>query len=144
MVYNHQLKVLRLFVLDPRNEALLCGKGSYTLSNNWLLLNHFRAMIIKRFHYVTRNWKGLFSQILLPAVFVSIAMTVALSAPKDEDPPPLELSPSQYFNLTQPRGNFIPYTNERPNSERAQHYLYDAGPEDLIKTFHLPSGKKDI
>ena len=38
----------------------------------------------------------------------------------------------------------IPYMNEKPNSERAQHYLYDAGPEDLIRTFHLPSGKSGI
>lgn len=125
--------------VDNKNMDLLYGRGSYTLNNNWLLLNHFRAMIIKRFHYITRNWKGLFSQILLPALFVSVAMTVALSAPKDEDPPPLELSPSQYFNLTQPRGNYIPYSNEN-SSYRAVNYLYDAGPDDLIRTFHLPSG----
>ena len=125
--------------VNTKNEDLLNGRGSYTLSNNWLLLNHFRAMIIKRFHYITRNWKGLFSQILLPALFVSVAMTVALSAPKDEDPPPLELSPSQYFNLTQPKGNYIPYSNEH-SSERAQNYLTDKGPDDLIRTFHLPSG----
>lgn len=28
------------------------------------------------------------------------------------DLPPLVLSPSQYHNYTQPRGNFIPYANE--------------------------------
>ena len=70
-------------------------------------------------------------------------MTVALSAPKDEDLPPLELSPAQYFNLTQPKGNFIPYSDEH-QSPRAAKYLYDAGPQDLIKTFHLPSGEVNI
>ncbi|XP_052774715.1 ATP-binding cassette sub-family A member 2-like isoform X2 [Mya arenaria] len=124
---------------DQRNMEMLCGKGSYVLSNKWLLLNHFRAVIIKRFHYITRNWKSLFSQIILPALFVSIAMTVALSAPKDEDLPPLELSPSMYFNVTQPKGNYIPISNEH-SSERAVNYLKDKGPDDLIKTFHLPSG----
>ena len=33
------------------------------------------------------------------------------------DLPPLILSPSQYHNYTQPRGNFIPYANE----DRAQY-----------------------
>ena len=129
-----------LSVVDTRNMEMLSGKGSYVLSDNLLLLNHFRAVIIKRFHYITRNWKSLFSQIILPALFVSIAMTVALSAPKDEDLPPLELSPSMYFNVTQPRGNYIPFSNER-SSPRALKYLKDKGPDDLIKTFHLPSGK---
>ncbi|XP_052239441.1 ATP-binding cassette sub-family A member 2-like isoform X2 [Dreissena polymorpha] len=124
---------------DARNLEMLSGKGSYVLSNNLLLLNHFRAVIIKRFHYITRNWKGLFSQIILPALFVSIAMTVALSAPKNEDLPPLELSPSMFFNVTQPRGNYIPFSNEH-SSERALKYMNDKGPEDLIQTFHLPSG----
>ena len=119
---------------------MLSGKGSHTLPSKLLLLNHFRAVIVKRFHYITRNWKGLFSQILLPALFVSVAMTVALSAPKDEDLPALELSPSQYFNLTQPVGNYIPFSNEYV-SNRSEKYLLDAGPSDLIGTFHLPSGK---
>ena len=118
---------------------MLSGKGSSVLSRNLLLLNHFRAVIFKRFHYITRNWKGLFSQIILPALFVSIAMTVALSAPKDEDLPPLEMSPSQYYNVTQPKGNYIPYSNEH-DSNRAMKYLSDAGPIDLINTFKLPSG----
>ncbi|KAK3577511.1 hypothetical protein CHS0354_026468 [Potamilus streckersoni] len=125
---------------NPRDPCRLEeGRGSYVLSKKWRMVNHFRAVIVKRFHYITRNWKGLFSQILLPALFVSVAMTVALSAPKDEDPPLLELSPSQYFNLTQPRGNYIPFSNEHV-SERSQKYLNDASPDDIIRTFHLPSG----
>lgn len=34
------------------------------------------------------------------------------------DLPPLVLSPSQYHNYTQPRGNFIPYANEERQEDR--------------------------
>lgn len=40
-------------------------------------------------------------------------MSVALTAPKVEDLPPLVLSPSQYYNYTQPEGNVIPYARNR-------------------------------
>ncbi|XP_053393737.1 ATP-binding cassette sub-family A member 2-like isoform X2 [Mercenaria mercenaria] len=136
---ENQVSVERDNEIDARNFEMLSGKGSRILPKNLLLLNHFRAVIFKRFHYITRNWKGLFSQILLPALFVSIAMTVALSAPKDEDLPPLEMSPSQYYNVTQPKGNYIPYSNEHI-SDRALKYMTDAGPVELINTFKLPSG----
>jgi ATP-binding cassette subfamily A (ABC1) protein 2 len=49
-----------------------------------LAAQQFLAVIIKRFYYLKRNLKGLFSQILLPALFVCIAMTVALTAPNIE------------------------------------------------------------
>lgn len=75
---------------------------------------------------------------MLPAVFVSIAMTVALSAPSVKDLPSLELSVSQYFNLTQPRGNFIPFLHENPDGNMSKSV--DAGPHALMDTFHLASG----
>lgn len=117
-----------------------------------LKLSQFHGLLVKRFHCAKRNTKGLFSQILLPAFFVCVAMTVALSVPEIGEPsrlwwacpqlpppwggqqgrrvllitlsslpgdlPPLILSPSQYHNYTQPRGNFIPYTNEHRPRDR--------------------------
>ncbi|GFR75970.1 ATP-binding cassette sub-family A member 2-like, partial [Elysia marginata] len=96
---------------SPR--ILLEGRGSHMMHPKLLLANHFKAVIIKRFHYITRNWRSLFSQILLPAIFVAVAMTVALAAPSVDDLPPLELSPTQFTNVTLPTGNFIPFTDER-------------------------------
>ncbi|GAB1604923.1 ATP-binding cassette sub-family A member 2-like, partial [Argonauta hians] len=112
--------------------------SSILLTGHWLHINQFRAIMIKRFYYIRRNWKGLFSQILLPALFVCIAMTVALTAPGLDDLPPLELTPSQYFNLTQPKGNFIPYANQKTH----EHFneSADAGPDEIIRTFYYPSG----
>lgn len=122
------------------DRILLEGRGSHVLSGYKLRLNQFRAVFVKRFHYIRRNWKSLFSQILLPALFVCVAMTVALSAPGAEELPPLELSPSQYFNLTQPKGNSIPFNDEREDTFHKGNRTADAGPEELIMTLKLPSG----
>ncbi|KAM8934426.1 ATP-binding cassette sub-family A member 2 isoform 1-T1 [Pelodytes ibericus] len=125
---------------DPEaEEMVLDGQGSYKLEGSWLKLRQFHGLIVKRFHCAKRNTKALFSQILLPAFFVCVAMTVALSVPEIGDLPPLILSPSQYHNYTQPKGNFVPYANE----ERPEYMIKqspDAGPQPIVNTFYLPSG----
>ncbi|NXK80388.1 ABCA2 protein, partial [Amazona guildingii] len=136
--------------LDPDNISLqeqeaevedhdLAGQGSFKLEGSWLKLRQFHGLIVKRFHCAKRNTKALFSQILLPAFFVCVAMTVALSVPEIGDLPPLILSPSQYHNYTQPKGNFIPYANEERREYRIR-LSPDASPQQLVNTFHLPSG----
>uniref|UniRef100_A0A2K6CSK9 ATP-binding cassette sub-family A member 2 n=1 Tax=Macaca nemestrina TaxID=9545 RepID=A0A2K6CSK9_MACNE len=125
---------------EAEAEALSrVGQGSRKLDGGWLKVRQFHGLLVKRFHCARRNSKALFSQILLPAFFVCVAMTVALSVPEIGDLPPLALSPSQYHNYTQPRGNFIPYANE----ERREYRLRlspDASPQQLVSTFRLPSG----
>uniref|UniRef100_A0A2K6FXD3 ATP-binding cassette sub-family A member 2 n=1 Tax=Propithecus coquereli TaxID=379532 RepID=A0A2K6FXD3_PROCO len=125
---------------EAEAEALSqVGQGSRKLEGWWLKARQFHGLLVKRFHCARRNSKALFSQILLPAFFVCVAMTVALSVPEIGDLPPLVLSPSQYHNYTQPRGNFIPYANE----ERREDRLWlspDASPQQLVSTFRLPSG----
>ncbi|XP_042278447.1 ATP-binding cassette sub-family A member 2 isoform X1 [Thunnus maccoyii] len=118
---------------------VLEGQGSFKLEGWWLKLSQFHGLIVKRFHCAKRNTKGLFSQILLPAFFVCVAMTVALSVPEIGDLPPLILSPSQYHNYTQPRGNFIPYANEDRPQYRSK-LSPDASPQKVINTLRLPSG----
>lgn len=63
-------------------EPALAGQGSFKLEGSWLKLRQFHGLIVKRFHCAKRNTKALFSQILLPAFFVCVAMTVALSVPE--------------------------------------------------------------
>lgn len=63
-------------------EHALVGQGSFKLEGSWLKLRQFHGLIVKRFHCAKRNTKALFSQILLPAFFVCVAMTVALSVPE--------------------------------------------------------------
>ncbi|XP_048586908.1 ATP-binding cassette sub-family A member 2 isoform X2 [Nematostella vectensis] len=87
--------------------GLFEGVGSHTLTGSALQWQQFYALMLKRFHYARRNFKGVISQILLPALFICIAMTMALSLPPKPDLPPLELSPSMFY---QP--NYIPFGNE--------------------------------
>ncbi|KAM4020093.1 ATP-binding cassette sub-family A member 2 [Anomaloglossus baeobatrachus] len=127
---------------DPEveeEEQVMDGQGSYKLEGSWLKFRQFHGLIVKRFHCAKRNTKALFSQILLPAFFVCVAMTVALSVPEIGDLPPLILSPSQYHNYTQPKGNFVPYANEEQPDYRLK-LSPDANPQMLVNTFYLPSG----
>lgn len=77
---------------------------------------------------------------MLPALFVIIAMTVALSMPTARDPPALILSPSQYRNVTQPKGNFIPITDQSALFPMKGTDLTDASADDIKSTFNLASG----
>ena len=52
--------------------------------------------------------------------------------------PPITLSPAQYYNYTQPRGNFIPYANHE--EEPSPDWSGDASASELIQTFKLPCG----
>uniref|UniRef100_A0A803T1K2 ATP-binding cassette sub-family A member 2 n=1 Tax=Anolis carolinensis TaxID=28377 RepID=A0A803T1K2_ANOCA len=58
------------------------GGGAWRLEGFRLGLRQFHGLIVKRFHCAKRNTKALSSQILLPAFFVCVAMTVALSVPE--------------------------------------------------------------
>ena len=52
--------------------------------------------------------------------------------------PPIVLSPAQYYNYTQPRGNLIPYANDE--TEPTPPWSHDASAAELIQTFRLPCG----
>lgn len=68
---------------EAEMEALArVGQGSRKLEGWWLKMRQFHGLLVKRFHCARRNSKALCSQILLPAFFVCVAMTVALSVPE--------------------------------------------------------------
>ncbi|TRY81949.1 hypothetical protein DNTS_013397 [Danionella cerebrum] len=139
---TESVRVCVLFVPDEVSSpesSIQEGQGSIKLEGWWLKLRQFHGLIVKRFHCAKRNTKGILSQILLPAFFVCVAMTVALSVPEIGDLPPLILSPSQYHNYTQPRGNFIPYANEDRLQYRGK-FSPDASPQRTVDTLRLPSG----
>ena len=85
----------------------------------------FYALILKRFHHSKRNLKALLTHILLPGVFISIAMTVALSQPKQNTYPKLVLSPTMFH----PPPYYIPFSNSNPAntlSRKMAESLYQA------------------
>lgn len=111
------------------------------------------AIVVKRYLYNKRNWKSLMTQIILPALFICIAMTVALSAPGFLDLPPLELSTAQFYPLpmTKPDGIYVPFSY-KPNasvpydsssfsSTGSEPYpAIAASSVDIVETLHLMVG----
>ena len=97
-----------------------------------LYLKQIKSLVIKKYLYNKRNWKSLLTQIILPACFVSIAMTVALSAPGFLDLPALELSPSQFFPLTKPEGIYVPFSYNPNKTDHSRHQ--SASTKDIIQS----------
>ncbi|KAL3869286.1 hypothetical protein ACJMK2_041989, partial [Sinanodonta woodiana] len=58
-----------------------------------LVLRQMAAMIIKRFHHVRRSKKGFVCEIIMPAVFILLAMIFSMISPPLEEEPSLELHP---------------------------------------------------
>ncbi|XP_067375140.1 phospholipid-transporting ATPase ABCA1-like isoform X2 [Channa argus] len=86
---------------DPEcrdTEWLKCidGKGSYQVKGWSLKRQQFVALMWKRFLYARRSRKGFFAQIVLPAVFVCIALLFSLIVPPFGKYPSLELQPWMY------------------------------------------------
>uniref|UniRef100_A0A3Q2YEM8 P-type phospholipid transporter n=1 Tax=Hippocampus comes TaxID=109280 RepID=A0A3Q2YEM8_HIPCM len=72
------------------------GKGSYQVKGWSLKRQQFVALLWKRFLYARRSRKGFFAQIVLPAVFVCIALVFSLIVPPFGKYPSLALDPSMY------------------------------------------------
>ncbi|KAK6493939.1 phospholipid-transporting ATPase ABCA1-like [Huso huso] len=87
--------------LDPesRETDLLSGmdgKGSFKVKGWSLIRQQFVALLWKRFLHARRSRKGFFAQIVLPAVFVCIALVFSLIIPPFGKYPSLELQPWMY------------------------------------------------
>uniref|UniRef100_A0A3Q2DBH9 ATP-binding cassette, sub-family A (ABC1), member 1A n=1 Tax=Cyprinodon variegatus TaxID=28743 RepID=A0A3Q2DBH9_CYPVA len=72
------------------------GKGSYQVKGWSLKRQQFVALLWKRFLYARRSRKGFFAQIVLPAVFVCIALVFSLIVPPFGKYPKLALHPGMY------------------------------------------------
>ncbi|GAB0205031.1 phospholipid-transporting ATPase ABCA1 [Grus japonensis] len=87
--------------IDPesRETDLLSGmdgKGSYQMTGWKLTQQQFTALFWKRLLIAKRSRKGFFAQIVLPAVFVCIALMFSLIVPPFGKYPSLELQPWMY------------------------------------------------
>ncbi|KAL8178295.1 UNVERIFIED_CONTAM: Retinal-specific ATP-binding cassette transporter [Gekko kuhli] len=93
---------------QDRNE----GKGSRQNKGYQLILQHIKALLIKRFHHSTRSLKDFFAQIVLPASFVLLALVLTYLIPPFGEYPSLTLHPWIYGH------QFMFFSNERPGSEQ--------------------------
>uniref|UniRef100_A0A8B9UCV2 ATP binding cassette subfamily A member 13 n=1 Tax=Anas zonorhyncha TaxID=75864 RepID=A0A8B9UCV2_9AVES len=63
-----------------------------------LVLAQIVAILMKRFHHARRDWRGSLSNVLLPVVFVALAMALFSVKPLAIDYPSLKLTPRLYKN----------------------------------------------
>ncbi|KAJ8371671.1 hypothetical protein AAFF_G00303470 [Aldrovandia affinis] len=93
------------------------GKGSYQVKGWSLRRQQFVALLWKRFLYARRSRKGFFAQIVLPAVFVCIALVFSLIVPPFGKYPSLALQPSMYEE------QFTFISNDAPEDPSTQKLL---------------------
>lgn len=103
--------------------------GSYEAVGNKLgglklIKTQFLALLVKRFHHARRNRKGFISQILLPAIFVCIAMGVSKIRPSIVMPA-LELTTDMFLN-EEPNVHYLPFSFDNSSealTENMTHML---------------------
>ncbi|XP_053160051.1 phospholipid-transporting ATPase ABCA7 isoform X2 [Hemicordylus capensis] len=84
---------------EAKETDLLRGtaaQGSRRLTGWALTYQQLRALFVKRLLYARRSTRGFFAQIVLPAVFVCIALLFSLITPPFGKYPPLHLEPWMY------------------------------------------------
>ncbi|XP_008580998.1 PREDICTED: ATP-binding cassette sub-family A member 13-like, partial [Galeopterus variegatus] len=74
-----------------------CGCPARTPARGgWRLLTQMSALLTKRLRHTFRAWKGTLSDLLLPVLFVALAMGLFMVRPLATDYPPLKLTPGHY------------------------------------------------
>ncbi|NXH17228.1 ABCA1 protein, partial [Bucco capensis] len=81
---------------DPQETDLLQGVGGRRVRGWALTCQQLRALCRKRMLHARRSTRGFFAQIVLPAVFVCIALLFSLIVPPFGQYPPLRLQPCMY------------------------------------------------
>ncbi|CAJ0965412.1 unnamed protein product [Ranitomeya imitator] len=108
--------------LDPESRETdylsgIDGKGSYQMKSWSLMRQQFTALLWKRLLYAKRSRKGFFAQIVLPAVFVLIALMFSLIVPPFGKYPSLELQPWMYDE------QYTFFSNDAPEDSNTQALL---------------------
>ncbi|XP_056591567.1 phospholipid-transporting ATPase ABCA1 isoform X2 [Triplophysa dalaica] len=94
------------------------GQGGGAPLMGWFLMwQQLRALFTKRLKYALRSRRGIFAQIVLPAVFVLIALLFSLIVPPFGKYPPLELQPWMYGE------QFTFLSNDAPHDPDIQNLL---------------------
>ncbi|NWR89634.1 ABCA1 protein, partial [Furnarius figulus] len=91
--------VFALTAEEPRETDLLRGAAGQACGRvrGWALTcRQLRALFTKRMLHARRSTRGFFAQIVLPAVFVCIALLFSLIVPPFGKYPPLQLQPWMY------------------------------------------------
>ncbi|XP_057888774.1 ATP-binding cassette sub-family A member 13 [Melospiza georgiana] len=87
--------------LDHTNgaeSACISLAGASSVRGARLVLTQIIALVMKRFHHTRRDWRGSLSNVLLPVLFVALAMALFSVKPLAIDYPSLQLTPRLYGN----------------------------------------------
>ncbi|NXI48256.1 ABCA1 protein, partial [Galbula dea] len=105
---------------EPQETDLLQGGGGQAgrRVRGWALTcQQLRALCIKRMLHARRSTRGFFAQIVLPAVFVCIALLFSLIVPPFGRYPPLRLQPWMYGQ------QFTFFSNDAPGDPSSDGLL---------------------
>uniref|UniRef100_A0A8D2MI87 ATP binding cassette subfamily A member 1 n=1 Tax=Zonotrichia albicollis TaxID=44394 RepID=A0A8D2MI87_ZONAL len=119
---------------ESRETDLLSGmdgKGSYQMKGWKLTQQQFMALLWKRMLIAKRSRKGFFAQIVLPAVFVCIALMFSLIVPPFGKYPSLELQPWMYDE----QYTFIRYVLDTPCTVGQKEWTTASVPESVLDIF---------
>lgn len=72
--------------------------GASSVRGAHLVLTRVVALLMKRFQHTRRDWRGSLSNVLLPILFVALAMALFSVKPLAIDYPSLRLTPRLYDN----------------------------------------------
>ena len=89
---SHPIDWQRLSSLDQSTTTGKVDPIERRVTGVHLYAKQALTLVSKRLSFNYRNMHGLITQILLPAFFITMAMPVALAAPRFADPPPIILS----------------------------------------------------
>ncbi|KAM7035903.1 ATP-binding cassette sub-family A member 13 [Passerculus sandwichensis] len=87
--------------LDHTNgaeSACISLAGASSVRGARLVFTQIIALVMKRFHHTRRDWRGSLSNVLLPVLFVALAMALFSVKPLAIDYPSLQLTPRLYGN----------------------------------------------
>uniref|UniRef100_A0A8C7ZM90 P-type phospholipid transporter n=1 Tax=Oryzias sinensis TaxID=183150 RepID=A0A8C7ZM90_9TELE len=104
---------------QPLETDLLSGdcRGGEPLSGSWLMWQQLKALFIKRWLYARRSRRGFFAQIVLPALFVLVALLFSLIVPPFGRYPSVELQPWMYGE------QYTFFSNDAPGNPAMENLL---------------------
>ncbi|XP_063069496.1 uncharacterized protein abca12 [Engraulis encrasicolus] len=88
--------------------------GTSTVRGLALLWQQVVAMVMKRVHHSRRDWKGMFSQVILPVLFVIAAMGLGSIKSNLQTFPEMQISPGLYHTGEQ----YAFFSNQNPQSSK--------------------------
>ncbi|XP_068789923.1 ATP-binding cassette sub-family A member 13 [Struthio camelus] len=83
---------------DGVESAYISLTGASSVHGASLVFTQIVALLMKKFHHSRRDWRGSLSNVLLPVLFVAMAMALFSVKPLAIDYPSLKLTPGLYEN----------------------------------------------